>query len=378
MPVREPSLTVGVEEEYLLVDVESRDLVSEPPSSLIDAFESRLPGQFSREFLRPQVEVGTAVCESIAEVRGELARLRRTVADVAGSHGMAPIAASTHPFADWKEQKHTEKERYQVLQRDMQVVANRLLIGGMHVHVGIEDDDLRIDILNQVTYFLPHLLALSTSSPFWEGTETGLKSYRLCVFDALPRTGLPERFESYGEFRRAIDVMIEAGLLEDATKLWWDVRPSARFPTLEMRITDVCTRLEDAICCAALFRCLCRMLYRLRRDNQRWRVYARMLVHENRWRGQRYGLDEGMVDFGRGYIVPFRDLMEELLEILHKDAKAFDCVDEIEHARTIVERGTSAHTQVQTYRRAVRSGATREAALQEVVDELIEATVAGV
>ena len=377
MPVQEPSFTIGVEEEYLLVDVESRDLVSEPPSALIKAFESSLHGQFSREFLRAQVEIGTAVCESIAEVRSELSRLRRTVAEVANSHGMAPIAASTHPFGEWREQKYTEKERYQVLHRDLQVVADRMLIGGMHVHVGIEDDDLRIDIQNQITYFLPHLLALSTSSPFWEGTETGLKSYRLCVFDALPRTGLPERFESYGEFRRAVDVMIAAGLIEDATKLWWDVRPSARFPTLEMRITDVCPRLEDAVCCAALFRCLCRMLYRLRQDNQRWRVYAGMLVHENRWRAQRYGLDEGMVDFGRGLVVPFPDLMEELFVILHQDALAFDCVDEMEHARRIVERGTSAHSQIKTYKRSLRSGATPQQALQRVVDELIQETVSG-
>ena len=377
MPVRRPTFTIGVEEEYLLVDLESRDLVREPPSALIDAFESSLPGQFSREFLRPQVEIGTSVCASIAEVRDELTRLRRTVADLASSHGMAPIAASTHPFADWKDQKHTQKERYQVLHRDLQAVAHRLLIGGMHVHVGIEDDDLRIDILNQVAYFLPHLLALSTSSPFWEGSDTGLKSYRLCVFDSLPRTGLPERFESYGEYRRAVDVMIGAGLLEDATKLWWDVRPSARFPTLEMRITDVCPDLDDAICCAALFRCLCRMLYRLRRDNQRWRVYARMLVHENRWRAQRYGIDEGMVDFGRGLIVPFSNLMEELLVILGQDAAAFDCVEEVAHVRKIVERGTSAHSQVATYQQARRSGATRKEALERVVDELIEASVTG-
>ena len=377
MPVREPTFTIGVEEEYLLVDLESRDLVREPPSALIDAFEASLPGQFSREFLRPQVEIGTSVCTSLAEVRNELKRLRRTVAEVASSHGMAPIAASTHPFADWKDQKHTKKERYQVLHRDMRAVAHRLLIGGMHVHVGIEDDDLRIDILNQVAYFLPHLLALSTSSPFWEGSDTGLKSYRLCVFDALPRTGLPERFESYGEFRRAVDVMVGAGLLQDATKLWWDVRPSARFQTLEMRITDVCPDLDDAICCAALFRCLCRMLYRLRRDNQRWRVYARMLVHENRWRAQRYGIDEGMVDFGRGVIVPFSNLMEELIGILREDADAFDCTEEVAHVRKIVKRGTSAHRQVSIYERALRTGATREEALRRVVDDLIEATVPG-
>ena len=374
MPLREPSFSIGIEEEYLLVDRRSRDLVSEPPASLIDAFEARLGGHFSREFLRTQIEVGTSVCGTIADARAELMHLRRTVAEIARGHGLAPIAASTHPFAQWREQKHTDKLRYRILQKDMQVVAQRLLICGMHVHVGIEEDDLRIDTLNQLSYFLPHLLALSTSSPFWEGIETGLRSYRLCVFDELPRTGLPERFASYGEYRRAVELMIGAGLLEDATKLWWDVRPSARFPTLEMRITDVCTRIDDAICCAALFRCLCRMLYRLRRDNQRWRVYARMLVEENRWRAQRYGLDEGMVDFGRGEIVPFSDLMEELLSILREDAEFFDCLEEIEHTRRIIRRGTSSHMQVEAYREALRSGATREAALNRVVDVLIEAT----
>ncbi len=378
MPLPEPSFSIGIEEEYLLVNRESRDLVDEPPTGLVEAFETHLDGHFSTELMRTQVEVGTSVCNSIPEVRGEIVRLRRMVADLSAEHGLAPIAASTHPFARWRDQKRTDKERYHVLQQDMQLVADRLLICGMHVHVGIEDNNIRIDTLNQVSYFLPHLLALSTSSPFWEGTDTGLRSYRLCVFDELPRTGLPERFESYGEYRRAVDLMISAGLLEDATKMWWDVRPSARFPTLEMRITDVCTRIEDAICCATYYRCLCRMLYRLRRDNQRWRVYARMLVDENRWRAQRYGMDRGMVDFGRGEIVPFADLMEELVVILRDDAEYFDCVDEIEHARTIISRGTSSHQQFETYRQAVEAGATHEEALKRVVDWLIEATVAGV
>ena len=367
---------MGIEEEYLLVDRESRDLVDEPPPGLVEAFESHLEGHFSTELMRTQVEVGTSVCNSISEVRDEIVRLRRTVAELSAEHGLAPIAASTHPFARWQDQKRTDKERYHALQQDMQLVADRLLICGMHVHVGIEDDNIRIDTLNQISYFLPHLLALSTSSPFWEGTDTGLRSYRLCVFDELPRTGLPERFESYGEYRRAVDLMISAGLLEDATKMWWDVRPSARFPTLEMRITDVCTRVEDAICCATYYRCLCRMLYRLRRDNQRWRVYARMLVDENRWRAQRYGMDRGMVDFGRGEIVPFADLIEELIVILRDDAEYFDCVEEIEHARTIISRGTSSHQQFKTYRSALESGATHEEALKRVVDWLIDATVA--
>ncbi len=373
-----PKFTIGIEEEYLLVDCTSKNLVAEPPASLIAEFERRLAGQFSREFLRTQIEVGTSVCQSTDEVRANLRHLRRTVAEIAGAHGLAPIASSTHPFAHWRDQKPTSKERYKILHEDMQVVANRLLIGGMHVHVGIEDDDLRIDILNQVTYFLPHLLALSTSSPFWEGTNTGLKCYRLCIFDELPRTGLPERFDSYGEFRRAVQLMVGANLLEDDTKIWWDIRPNGRFPTLEMRITDVCTRIEDAICCASLFRCICRMLYRLRRDNQRWRVYVRMLVHENRWRAQRYGIDEGMVDFGRVEIVPFADLMEELLDLLREDAEFFGCWNEINQVREILERGTSAHMQLATYDKAIRSGANHEESLRRVVDALIDGTVAGI
>ena len=377
MALREPSFSVGVEEEYLLVDRDTRDLVSEPPPELIDHFERELGSHFSPEFLRPQVEVGTPVRGSTAEVRADLERLRSTVAGIAGGHGLGLIAASTHPFARWRDQKHTDKPRYNILHRDMQVVAQRLLICGMHVHVGIEDEELRVDILNQVSYFLPHLLALSTSSPFWEGTDTGLQSYRLCVFDEVPRTGLPERFETHDEYRRTVELMTAAGLIEDATKLWWDVRPSARFPTLEMRVTDVCTRLEDALCCAALFRCICRFLYRLRRDNQRWRIYTRTLVNENRWRAQRYGIDEGMVDFGRGEIVPFPRLMEELLELIREDAEHFGCVDEVEHARTIVERGTSSHMQARAYREALEAGATHEEALRGVVDVLMEATVAG-
>ena len=378
MAPREPSFTIGVEEEYLLVDRRSRNLVSEPPNALIEECSSLLSaGRVSPEFLQAQIEIGTTVCRSIDEVRRDLRRLRRTVADVSAKHGLAPIAASTHPFALWREQKHTDRERYRTLDRDMQTAARRLMIGGMHVHIGIEDDDLRIDILNQAAYFLPHLLALSTSSPFWEGAETGLHSYRLCVFDELPRTGLPERFESYGEYKRTVDLLIAAGLLEDATKLWWDVRPSARFPTVEMRITDVCTRLEDALCCAAVFRCLCRMLYRLRRQNQRWRIYAPLLVHENRWRAQRYGFDEGMVDFGRGEIVPFAALTEELLEILREDAEYFGCVREVEHALAIIARGASSHGQLRAYREALRSGASEREALLQVVDMLIEQTVEG-
>jgi len=372
-----PSFTIGIEEEYLLVDRATRDLAGDPPAAMFEECESRIKGLIRPEFLQSQIEVGTRVSQTIQQAGGDLARLRRTVAEVAAENGLAPIAASTHPFSEWQEQKHTDKDRYNVLARNMQAVARRLLICGMHVHVGIEDDELRIDLMNQVGYFLPHLLALSTSSPFWRGEDTGLKSYRLSVFDELPRTGLPEHFASYTEYQRHVDVLTAAGLIEDATMLWWDVRLSARFPTLEMRVTDVCTRLEDAVAIAALFVCILHLLYRLRRDNQRWRIYASMLVNENRWRAQRYGFDEGLVDFGKGEVVPCADLLDELLELVHTDAEAFGCMAEVEHCRAIIKRGTSAHRQLATYAEAVNAGASREEALVAVVDMLIAETVSG-
>jgi len=301
--------------------------------------------------------------------------MRRTVAEVAAEHGLAPIAASTHPFAAWDVQKHTDKERYHAIARDMQAVARRLLICGMHVHVGLDDDDLRVDLLGQISYFLPHLLALSTSSPFWRGEETGLKSYRIAVFDELPRSGLPETFDSYGEYERHLNAIVGAGVIEDGTKLWWDCRLSARFPTLEMRITDICTRLRDGVAIAAIYVCLLRMLYRLKRNNQRWRRYSNMLIQENRWRAQRYGLDEGLIDFGIGAIVPYAELLEEIIELIRVDALALDCLAEVEHARQIVTGGTSAHRQLAAYRQALAAGADKMEAQRRVVDLLIAETV---
>ncbi|MET0094513.1 MAG: carboxylate-amine ligase, partial [Sedimenticola sp.] len=250
-----PSFTIGIEEEYMLVDRETRNLISEAPASMLSECETLLQGQVSPEFLQCQIEVGTHVCKSLHEARNELAYLRRTVATVAERHGLALVAASTHPFGKPSTLEHTHKERYEQLAQDLQEVVRQLVISGMHIHVGIEDDDLRVDIMDQVRYVLPHMLALSTSSPFWRGRNTGLKSYRLSIWDGMPRTGTPEYFDSYGEYRRHVDILVNAGVIEDATKIWWDVRPSARYPTLEMRISDVCTRLDDAICVAAFYLC---------------------------------------------------------------------------------------------------------------------------
>jgi carboxylate-amine ligase len=375
MSVPEPSFTLGIEEEYLLVEKASRNLVRETPPSLMAECEAALPEQVSPEFLQCQIEVGTRVCRSVQEARGDLVHLRATIAALAGRHGLAPIAASTHPSAHWADQRHTAKDRYSVLARDLQGVVRRLLICGMHVHVAIEDEDLRIDLFNQLAYFLPHLLALSTSSPYWQGRDTGLKSYRLTVFDSLPRTGLPPNFTSYGEYQRTVSVLVRQKLIEDASKVWWDLRPSSRFPTLEMRLTDVCSRLDDAIAIAAIFVCLARMLYRLRRDNQRWRQYDRFLINENRWRAQRYGADEGLIDFGRGELVAYPQLLEEIIALVRPDAEHFGCTREVEHARTILARGTSADRQRRCYQQAVAAGAAEADAFQAVVDDLIAATV---
>ena len=377
MPLNDPPFTIGIEEEYFFVDRETRNLAVDPPATMMADCVAQLTGQVSPEFLRAQIEVETRVCTSVAEARADLAHLRSTVASVANNHGLGLIAAATHPFAKWNDQQHTDKERYNELAQDMQALARRLLICGLHVHVGIEDDDLRIDLMNQVRYFLPHLLALSTSSPFWGGEDSGLLSYRLSVFDAMPRSGLPEVFDSASEYDRLVAQMVNANVIEDATKFWWDVRPSARYPTLEMRITDVCTRLDDSIAIAALYVCILSMLYRLRKSNQRWRIYPRTMINENRWLAQRYGVTGTMVDFGIGRPVAYADLLEEVIELVREDAERMDCVAEIEHAREIVRRGTSAQHQQDAYQAAIAAGADPHEALKGVVDMLIEETTVG-
>ncbi|HHC07343.1 MAG TPA: carboxylate-amine ligase [Actinobacteria bacterium] len=377
MRLERPSFTIGIEEEYFLVDRETRDLVPDMPDSLLRRCEEIVEGQVSPEFIRSQIEVGTPVARNIKELRSYLGSLRKAVAAVAADYGMAIISASTHPFADWGRQRHTDKERYNLLAQALQGVVRRLLICGMHVHVAIEDEDLRIDLMNQVTYFLPHLLALSTSSPFWQGIDTGLRSYRTSVFRSLPRTGLPEEFSGWSDYHRHIDVLVEAGVIEDGTRLWWDIRPSSRYPTLEMRSTDICTNVDDGITLAALFQALLSMLFRRRLENQRWRTYSPMLISENIWRAQRYGISESLIDFGKGILVPVPDLVDEIVELVREDAVELGSLEEVEHAKTIIARGTSADQQLRVYHEALARGADEREALREVVDALIAETVAG-
>ena len=373
-----PSLTLGIEEEYLLVDPETRDLVGDPPAAFMDECRAQLGDRVTPEFLRSQVEVGTPVCQNITEARHHLIGLRSTLCHTARKHGMRLFAASTHPSARWDNQAHTPKKRYDDLARDLQGTVRRLLICGMHVHIGIEDEDLRVDVMNQARYFLPHLLALTTSSPFWQGHKMGLHSYRLSVFDGMPRTGIPDVFDSWAEYQRLLDHMVSSGVIEDATKIWWDLRPSARYPTLEMRIADVCTRLEDALSVAALYQSLVRRMVRLRQQNLRWRLYPRVMVRENRWLAQRWGETGRLVDLGKGELVPFPSLLEEIISVVSEDAEALGCLKEVQHARTIFARGTSASRQLAVYDGAMAQGASEQEALRTVVDRVLEDTEADI
>ncbi|MEO1640164.1 MAG: carboxylate-amine ligase [Pseudomonadota bacterium] len=365
-----PPFTIGVEEEYLLVDRVTCAL-ADAPEGLIAACQSDLDDQVSPEFLQCQIEIGTHVCSTVAEARADLQHLRRTVSRHAADYGLAPIAASCHPFGDWKNQPHTNKARYTQLQRELAGVARRMLICGMHVHVGIPDEEMRISLINQFKYFLPHLHALSASSPFWQGDDTGMSSYRLSVFDNLPRTGLPPYMKDWAQFSDTVDTLVDLELIEDASKIWWDLRPSCKFPTIESRICDVAPRLGVTLTLAALTQCLTRMIWRKSMEGDGWRVVQNFMVAENRWRAQRYGVSEGLIDFGRRELIPFSQAVEEIIELVREDAEALDCVAEVEAARNIVTEGTSADQQRRTYRAAIDGGATDKEALQAVVAALI-------
>ena len=365
-----PPFTIGIEEEYLLVDRETLAL-AKAPDELIAACQADLPDQVSTEFLQCQIEVGTGVCETIAEARADLSHLRRTVAKRAAEFGLAPIAASCHPFGDWKDQHHTEKERYNKLRRDLAGVARRMLICGMHVHVGIPEKDMRIGLVNQLKYFLPHLHALSTSSPFWQGEDTGLNSYRLSVFDNLPRTGLPPYMRNWEEFASTVNTLCDLELIEDASKIWWDLRPSASFPTIESRICDVAPRIEVTLTLAALTQSLTRMLWRTNAAGDPWRIVDNFMIGENRWRAQRYGISEGQIDFGRRALIPFAQAVEEMIALVAEDAEALSCLAEVEGARTILAEGTSADQQRQTYDAARKVGGGDHDALRAVVTSLV-------
>ena len=373
-----PSFTFGIEEEYFLVDPRSRVLVSEPPKSVLDECKADLAGHVSAEYQRSQIEVATRICTHAAEAREHLGHLRKGVIGIASRHGLATMAASTHPFTRWRTQRHTDKQRYKAIADDLKGVGRRMVIGGMHVHVGIDDGDQRIAVMNEMRPYLPLLLALSASSPFWQGENTGLKSYRTAINDATPRSGMPESFASWGDYQRTVGTLVRSGVIEDATKIWWDLRPSARFPTLELRITDVCPSIEDALCIAGLFRCLCRSLWRRNKKGRRSPNYPLLVLTENRWRAQRYGLEQGFIDLRGESIKTSAALVDDLLDLISEDADDLNSNAYIAHARKILARGTSADRQLALYRLQLDRGVTRPRALRMIVDQLITETVDGI
>jgi glutamate---cysteine ligase / carboxylate-amine ligase len=383
MSVPNPPLTLGIEEEYQIIDPETRDLHAYISEFLSQDQRRETRLNLKPEFMQSQVEVGSQVCRNIKEVRREIIRLRRAVCDMADANNVRIAAASTHPFAKWQEQSITEGVRYRELLDDMQGVARRLLIFGMHVHVGFGSDEeskgLMIEIMNQARYFIPHLLALSTSSPFWHGRNTGLKSYRSVIFEAMPRTGIPHSFGSWSEYKnyeRMLNRVGAFGKADRAAKIWWDIRPHPIFDTLEFRISDICTLVDEAVCIAALFQAICAKLIKLRRQNMSWRHYRHMHITENKWRAVRYGIHGEMIDFGLEESVPFHFLMEELLELLDDVVDDLGSRKEVEYVRTMLLNGTSADRQLAIYHKHGGDENNQEA-LKAVVDHLVAETQRG-
>jgi carboxylate-amine ligase len=367
--MKPPSLTLGLEEEYQIIDPETRELKSYISEILGD--DRVTIRELKPEMHQSIVEIGTQVCRTPAQLREELVRLRRIVIDKTAESGLRIAAAGSHPFSSWLAQDITPLDRYAGVREDLQEVAQQTLVFGMHVHVGIEDREFMIDTMNVVRYFLPHLLALSTSSPFWMGRNTGLKSYRSIIWNNFPRTGIPRTFESWSEYEQLVDTMVKTGSMEEGSKIWWDLRPHWKYPTLEFRVCDICTRVDEAICLAALFQAIVAKLWKLRRDNLTFRSYPLDLIQENKWRAVRYGLDGKLIDFGKQQEIPARDLIREIVEWFVDDVvDDLGSRREVEYALTILDEGTSADRQVAVFERT--------GDLKAVVDHLIAETSDGV
>lgn len=384
MAVPTPPLTLGVEEEYQIINPQTGNLHAFIQEFLIQDQQRPDKLNLKPEFMQSQVEVGSNVCENVQDVRREIKRLRSAVFEMADKNNVAIMAASTHPFAKWEDQPITEGVRYKELIDDMQGVARRLLICGMHVHVGFGEDrnakNLMIEVMNQARYFIPHLLALSTSSPFWYGRNTGLKSYRSVVFENMPRTGIPHSFSSWDEFKTYESIMGKIGAFgksDTRAKIWWDIRPHPVFDTLEFRICDICTKAEEAVCLAALFQAICAKLVKLRRQNMAWRQYRHMYISENKWRALRYGVQGELIDFGLEESVPFAHLMEEMLVFVDDVVDELGSREEVAYVHTILREGSSADRQVAVYK-AHGGDENKEPALKAVVDHLIQETKEGI
>jgi len=365
-----PTFTIGIEEEYQTVDPVTRDLRSHIHAEMIEKGKLRLQERVKAEMHQSVVEVGTSVCNNIKDAKDEVRKLRRDMITLAKENGLRLASAATHPFADWRVQEIYPDERYHNIVEDMQLVARANLIFGWHGHIGVEDRDTAIHMMNHARYFVPHILELSTNSPFWLGMNTGLKSYRCKVFDKFPRTNIPDYFPSYGEYENFIKLLIKTGCIDNAKKIWWDIRPHPFFNTIEFRICDIPMRVDETIALAALIQATVAKLYKLYEANTGFRLYRRALIMENKWRAARYGINGKMIDFGKQTQVPVRDLILEYLKFVDDVVDELGSREEIDYVHKIMEMGTGADRQIRVFEET--------GDLKKVVDFIIEETEVGV
>lgn len=361
--------TVGIEEEFQIIDAETRDLRSSV-TQILAGGRNRLGEQIKKEMFQHMVEVGTVICADVNEARREVIHLRKTVSELAAELGRKVVAAGTHPFAEWQTMQITDDARYHSLTVDLQEIARSIAVYGLHVHVGVEDRDLAIDIMNEARYFLPHILALSVNSPFWEGRDTGLKSNRSIIWGRMPRSGIPDLFSSWDDYLHFVDTLLRTNSIDEPKKIWWDIRPHPTFKTLEFRVCDMPTRVDESIMLAALFQAVVVKLYKLRSLNLGFRVYQRALIMENRWRAVRYGIDGDLIDFGKVKEVPMRALALELLEFVDDVVDDLGSREALQTVHTVLREGTGADRQLKVYRQT--------GDLRAVVDYLVEETMRGV
>jgi carboxylate-amine ligase len=366
MTVERPAFTLGVEEEFQIIDPETRELRSHV-QEMLDEGVRVLKERVKPEMHQSVMEIGTGICRNAGEVRRDVSELRSEIIRLAEKSGMKVASAGTHPFSNWADQLIYPDERYAAIVEEMQLVARANLIFGLHVHVGIADRALALQIMNEARYFLPHLLALSASSPFWMGRNSGLKSYRTKVFERFPRTNIPEVFETPAEFDDYVRILVKTNCIDNGKKIWWDVRPHPFFDTIEFRVCDVPMRLDETVAIAALIQAICAKLFQLREKNLGWRTYRRAFLLENKWRAARYGIEGKLIDFGKEIEVPFRDLAEEMLEFVDDVVDELESRQEVESIRWILENGSGADRQLAVYRETGED-------LKKVVDFICEET----
>jgi carboxylate-amine ligase len=364
-----PSLSIGIEEEYQSIDPVTRNLRSHIHAEIVEKGKTLLAERVKPEMHQSVVEIGTGVCRNIKEAKEEIRSIRRQIIGLARDNNLRLAAGGTHPFAQWQEQEIYPDDRYKTIVEDMKIVARANLIFGLHVHIGVEDRETAIQIMNGARYFLPHILALSANSPFWMGMDSGLRSYRCKVFDKFPRTQIPDLYQSWSEFENYVNLLIHTKCIDNAKKIWWDIRPHPYFPTLEFRICDIPMRLDETIAIAAICQAVIAKLYKLHERNLAFRHYSRALIMENKWRAARYGLDGKLIDFGKQTEVPTRDLIGEILEFVREETEELDSVEEIGYVHRILEHGNGADRQLKVF--------AETGDLKQVVDYMIEETEQG-